>query len=125
MAQLRNHSPEKNKPRTTKQRTDQIRLLNDRLRQTLSGGHVVITSGVLELGPQAVDEILTAVRRYSDFNPDNDPYGEHDFGAFSHNGDKLFWKMEYHDPELEFGSADPCDPRLTTRVLTVLLASEY
>ena len=59
------------------------------------------------------------------FCEDNDPYGEHDFGAFEVEGEKLFWKIDYYDKALEHGSEDPADPTRTTRVLTVMLASEY
>jgi hypothetical protein len=24
---------------------------------------------------------------------DNDPHGEHDFGAFDHAGERIFWKI--------------------------------
>ncbi|WP_152639886.1 DUF3768 domain-containing protein, partial [Sphingobium bisphenolivorans] len=31
----------------------------------------------------------------------------------------------YYDRDLEFGSAEPWNPDATTRVLTILLTSEY
>ncbi|MCP5386899.1 MAG: DUF3768 domain-containing protein [Novosphingobium sp.] len=31
----------------------------------------------------------------------------------------------YYDPSLTYGSDDPADPAQTTRVLTVMLTSEY
>ena len=37
----------------------------------------------------------------------------------------LFWKIDYHDERCEFGSEDPSDPTRTTRVLTLMLSSEY
>ncbi len=40
-------------------------------------------------------------------------------------GTKLFWKIDYYDAALCYGSADPADPRETRRVLTVMLAEEY
>jgi hypothetical protein len=40
-------------------------------------------------------------------------------------GTKLFWKIDCYDRELHFGSPDPADPTVTTRVLTLMLASEY
>jgi len=69
--------------------------------------------------------IVERVRTFDDFSDDNDPYGEHDFGAFEQDGDKIFWKIDYYDRQLTQGSPDPTDPKLTTRVLTVMLASEY
>jgi len=65
------------------------------------------------------------VKEFSDFTDDNDPWGEHDFGSFEHDGQKFFFKLDYYDNNLEFGSEDPSDPVQTTRVLTVMLAEEY
>jgi hypothetical protein len=55
----------------------------------------------------------------------NDPYGEHDFGALDYAGAKLFWKVDCYDKSLSAGSPDPTDPNVTTRILTIMLASEY
>jgi hypothetical protein len=59
------------------------------------------------------------------FTPDNDPYRERDFGAFEHNGDRIFWKIDYYDRSMTKGSEDPSDPGQTLRLLTIMLASEY
>ena len=69
--------------------------------------------------------ILGKVASFDDFSEDNDPHGEHDFGAFDHAGSRIFWKIDYYDPSMESGSEDPSDPAKTTRVLTLMLASEY
>jgi len=37
----------------------------------------------------------------------------------------MFWKIDYYDRSLEYGSNDPADPSQTVRVLTIMLASEY
>ena len=55
----------------------------------------------------------------------NDPYGAHEFGAVDVAGEKVFFKVDAYDANLEYGSPDPADPSVTTRVLTILLASEY
>jgi len=34
------------------------------------------------------------LRDFSDFTPDDEPYGEHDFGAFDLDGVRLFWKID-------------------------------
>jgi len=52
---------------------------------------LVLTKGVASLGE--INQVLKKVRDFSEFTKDNDPWGEHDFGAFEHNGRKLFWKM--------------------------------
>ena len=63
--------------------------------------------------------------RFSAFTPENDPHGEHDFGAFDHKGDTIYWKIDDYDPTLTHGSEDPSDARQTRRVLTIMLASEW
>lgn len=71
------------------------------------------------------------VRTFSEFNEGNDPYGEHDFGvvdlaAYSTEvGHRVFWKIDYYDAEGLYGSEDPANPDVTTRVLTIFFADEY
>ena len=60
-----------------------------------------------------------------EFDADNDPYSEHDFGSFELCNREFFWKIDYYDKELQFGSEDPADPEKTTRVLTLMLAQDY
>ncbi len=100
--------------------------LNDLLRTTFLTGRVVMTEGVRALPTAARDEIVTKVRTFDGFDAGNDPYGEHDFGAFDQDGvGKVFWKIDYYDPTLIMGSEDPADPKRTARVLTIMLAEEY
>ena len=103
--------------------TQRIRALNDQARQTLTGCRVLITPGVRAL--DATVAILGVVQQYSDFTPDNDPYAEHDFGSFQFAGETIFWKFDYYDLDLTMHSPDAADPDVTTRVLTILLGSEY
>jgi len=105
--------------------TQRIRELNDALRSTLQGGRVFMTSGVQALGEVVVATALTRMRTFSEFDADNDPHGEHDFGSFEVGGTTFFFKIDYYDPGMEGGSEDPSDPAKTTRVLTLMLASEY
>lgn len=106
--------------------TDQIRTLNDAFRTKLEGrGQLLITPGIQALGDQAVMAAIGEVQAFSDFSKDNDPYGEHDFGTFDLNGEKVFWKIDLYDNTLTAGSPDPANPAVTMRVLTILLASEY
>lgn len=102
-----------------------IRELNDIFRQTFIGGRIVVTHGVTFLGEAAVKEIMYKVVNCAEFTADNDPYEEHDFGVIMHDGQKLFWKIDYYDETMTYGSPDPADPTVTTRVLTVMLACEY
>jgi hypothetical protein len=105
---------------------DRVRLLNDEQRQHLTDGPLIVTRGISSLPVDDQAEILERVRTYDDFLPDNDPYGEHDFGAFVYNRHRVVWKIEYFDRGGgSYGSPDPADLHLTRRVLTVMLAGEY
>ena len=112
-------------------KTEQIRELNDRFRKGDDSitGQVLMTSGVqslIDIDPQMrLGQMIAAVRSFDDFSNDNDPYGEHDFGAFDIFEEKLFWKLDYYAPDMLHGSEDPSDIAKTVRVLTILLASEY
>lgn len=106
-------------------KTEIIRTLNDDFRRTFSGGQVLITPGVQDCGSDSIPEILKLVQCFSDFNVDNDPYHEHDFGKFEYRGDVLFWRIDYYDRDCRYGSEDPANAKNTTRVLTIMLSSEY
>ena len=99
--------------------------LNDRLRQSHSGGQVMITRGVQALGPEFIAAALRAVAAFDSFDADNDPHGEHDFGSVQVQGHAVFFKIDYYDQSLSGHSPDPADPTVTTRVLTIMLAEEY
>lgn len=102
-----------------------VRELNDVLHTTFKGGRVLATIGVRGL-PEAVRrDVLRAVQEFVGFTPEDDPHGEHDFGALAVQGHAIFWKIDYYDERMEFGSEDSADLRRTTRVLTVMLAEEY
>src|SRR5947199_7626669 len=107
---------------TTK--TDQIRALNDELRQHLHCGLAVITPGVAALGIKAVERIVQTIAVYDDFCHANDPHEEHDFGSFKADGHTIFFKIDYFDKQLQMGSADPSDPAVSERVITIMLADE-
>jgi hypothetical protein len=108
---------------TTK--TERIRALNDQLRQLRIGGTIVVTDGVASLGTEAVERIFHGIAAFDDFEEGNDPYGIRDFGALDAEGQRLFFKIDYYDQSLSYGSPDPADAAVTRRVLTVMLAEEY
>jgi hypothetical protein len=91
-------------------KTERIRVLNDTLRTKRIGGRIMLTSGVAALPDQARQQAVCAVR---------------DFDAFTPNDDPVLFKIDYYDRDLTYGSPDPADPQQTTRVLTIMLASEY
>lgn len=87
--------------------TEKIRQRNDLARSTFFGITIMLTEGVRCLPTADHEAVITKVREFDAFTPDNDPHGEHDFGA------------------LEHGSEDPADPAKTKRVLTIMRADEY
>ena len=105
--------------------TQQIRALNDDLRKYLIGGGAVITPGIAALGQEAVERIVQTVAVFDDFCHANDPYEEHDFGSFEAEGEKIFFKIYYYDRTLTHHSPDPADPKVTERVITIMLADVY
>lgn len=102
-----------------------IAVLNDVLRTTFFTGRVVFTEGVRAQGPEFESATVEAVQSFKAFMPDNDPYGEHDFGAVTVMDRKVFWKIDYFAPDMIHGSEDPADPKQTVRILTIMLAEEY
>jgi hypothetical protein len=110
---------------TTKR--DRIRELNDAFRKSFDPrlGRIMVTAGVDSLPSDVRAMVIRKTASFDAFSPENDPHGEHDFGSFELAGHRFFFKLDYYDPTLEFGSEDPADPEKTTRVLTIMLAEEY
>jgi Protein of unknown function (DUF3768) len=106
-------------------KTDVIRALNDAFRRSFVGGAVMITAGVEAMPAEQRRSLLEKVRAFDAFSEDNDPHGEHDFGAVDEGGVRCFWKIEYYDRKTELGSPNPAEPSVTTRVMTIMLAEEY
>src|SRR3546814_11195083 len=93
----------------------------------------MMTAGVAALigdvtrfrGFQKRAELLRAVRDYDNFDIDNDPYGERDYGIFEFESATRYWKIDYYDRALAVGSENPSDPNDKTRVLTNPLAEGF
>ena len=128
---------------------------NDDFRTNLSKGTLCLTRGIRALGKENVAQIIHKVRLFNNFNENNDPYGEHEtslsfareerpqrrlvvrasrnakrsvaaqFGAFDYQGKKIFFKIDNYDTDFLFLSPDVTNPRVTNKVLTVMLAEEY
>ena len=115
---------------TMNDRTAAIRDLNDRFRKRDASipGKILITTGIQDLlagDDQRTKALFEAIANHDQFDGGNDPYGEHDFGAFDFDGSKVFWKIDAYAPDLMHGSEDPADLAKTIRVLTIMLAEEY
>lgn len=119
---------------TTEYEPTRVQRLNDAFRKQLYystigdlivRGDLVVTSGVAKEGSNFLNRAMEIVMSFSEFAEGNDPHCEHDFGQFTINGEKLFWKIDYYDLNMEWGSPDPSNPDVTRPVLTILLADEY
>jgi hypothetical protein len=119
------HDASNNQETTMTTKLEAIRALNDELRQNLTVGTALITTGVAALGAEAVARIVKTIAVYDDFCHAIDPYEEHDFGSFEVDGQTIFFKIDYYDKALAFHSSDPADPSVTERVITIVLAEEY
>ncbi len=122
-------------------RSERIARLNDRARQAMGLNCVAVATEGLRALPEAdQSRVRELVETYDAFTPDNDPFGERDFGAIYKGSDgrwttsypaqgkpvdTVFWKIDAYDRDLRFGSEDPANPTVTRRVLTIMLASEY
>ncbi|WP_395832504.1 DUF3768 domain-containing protein [Elstera sp.] len=111
---------------STPEYAEKVAQLNDLFRQTGRGGKSYVTPAILALGPAAVILLQRAVATHTTFTEDNDPYGWREIGVIERPDlPKVFWKIDYYDPDFNIGSEDPADPTKTGRLLTILLASEY
>jgi len=110
-----------------------IAALNDLLRRNFAAAphkvtvsfKVVLTPGVGVLDQKAIAALSDKIEQFDAFTPDNDPHGEHDFGAVEHDGVRYFWKIDYYDASMDMGSPNAADPAVTCRVLTIMRAEEY
>lgn len=117
---------EETKMEFTKAELARIRTLNDVFRQTFLGGQVLLAHGITaEYSPDEIQEILTEVRAFDAFTKDMDPHGEHEFGIFKYKDHSIYFKIDYYDKSMEWHSPDKSDPKVTNRVMTVMLPSDY
>ena len=104
---------------------ERIRDLNDELRTTGCGGKTFLTRGLLSKGADFIAKATAAVHAFNAFGEDNDPWQEHDCATLDVDGETVIFKIDYYDLNMEMLSPDPADPKVTRRVLTILLAEEY
>ena len=89
-------------------------------------GKYVISEGIKALPVFIKVNICSAVASYNNFNEDNDPYGEHNYGEIELFGNsiKVIWRIDYFEDEtMHSGAEDP--EKKCYRLLTIMLADEY
>ena len=102
-----------------------IATLNDKFRRSFINGKVLLSAGIAAMSSEDKANIVSLVQNFNTFTPDNDPYGEHDFGSFDYKGNKIFFKIDYYDLNNQYHSENPANPTITNRVMTIMLAEEY
>lgn len=121
-------SSEAHAPKNTSQTSDRarrIQYLNDQLRIHGKGGMIVCTRGILDLDTHIIASIGDTVRRFDDFNEDNDPYGEHDCAMVRVGSSIIMFKIDPYDLTCSHHSPEATDPSVTKRVMTIMLCEEY
>ncbi len=125
-----------------RERTARIARLNDYARRAMGVAcTVVATVGFRSLPDADQSCVCELIETFDAFTEDNDPHGERDFGCIYQLGDvqwtterprlredereRVFWKLDYYDRDLQFGSDDAANPAITRRVLTIMLSDEY
>lgn len=104
---------------------NRLAALNDAFRRDFRRGRLVLTQGVASLSDAELQHLLGEVQRFDRFTPDNDPYGEHDFGKVMVGAVSYFWKIDYFDRDMRYGSPNPAEADVTTRALTIMRSDEY
>jgi hypothetical protein len=103
----------------------EIRRLNDQFRTTFRGGEILLTASVAALPDMVKASALEKVAAFKDFNEENDPSEEHDYGSFDHCDREVWFKIDYYATDMEHASPDPTDTLLTKRIMTIGLAQDW
>lgn len=102
---------------------DSARLGLDRRARVLFTRNCLETfSEMLAIHPAQVQAQLLSAFRRCEFAADSP---EHDFASIIFNELKVWLKIDYYDLACEYGSEDPADAAMTTRVITILLPEDY
>lgn len=125
-----------------RERTARIARLNDLARSAMGVACTVVATVGFRSLPEAEQScVRELIETFDAFTEDNDPYGERDFGCIYQLGcgrwtterprlledeyERVFWKLDYYDRDLQFASDDAANPAITRRVLTITLSDEY
>ena len=127
---------------TAREHTARIARLNDQARQAMGiACTAVATVGFRSLPDADQSSVRELIETFDAFDEDNDPHSERDFGTIYQLADgrwtterprlredereRVFWKLDYYDRQMEFASDDAANPAITRRVLTIMLSDEY
>ncbi len=127
---------------SAREQAARIARLNDLARRAMGVAcTVVATVGFRSLSDADQSCARELIETFDAFTEDNEPHGERDFGCIYQLGDgrwtterprvredrreRVFWKLDYYDRDLQFASEDAANPAVTRRVLTIMLADEY
>ena len=125
---METHMPHvQNQPTTS---TETVAHLNDCVRLGLDPrAGIVVTANCLAtfaddggMPLPLLQAQLFAAFRHCDFDADSP---ERDFASIVFADRKVWMKIDYYDLDLQFGSEDPADPAVTTRVMTILLPEDW
>ena len=125
-----------------REQTARIARLNDLARRAMGVAcTAVATVGFRSLPDADQSRVREMIETYDAFTEDNDPHGERDFGTIYQLADgvwtterprlredgreRVFWKLDYYDRQMQFASDDAANPAITRRVLTIMLSDEY
>ena len=98
--------------------------LYDGFRRNLGGSadfHMVMTAGVaaaVSANEVNLAPVLDAVRNFNDFNPANDPHGEHDFAKITVADRDYFWKIDDYGPDWKSAAS-------ARYILTLMFTEDY
>jgi hypothetical protein len=114
-------------PNTARSRelNDALRSCREPIAALIANGSIMLTQALAMRGEPFVSRALAAVAGFDEFSEDNDPWQEHDMAFLDVDGARIFFKVDYYDPEMRHLSADASNPEITRRVLTIGLASDY
>ena len=102
-----------------------IAILNDKFRKSFIGGEVLLSAGITAMSSEDKANIISMVQNFNDFNDNNNPYAENDFGSFDYKDEKILWKIDYYDLNNQYHSENPANPDITNRILTIMKVFEW
>lgn len=85
---------------------------------------ISITDGIKQLNNWM--KIAVFVKTFQNFDKENDPYNEHDFGSIVVDNVKIYFKVDLYEDNWSYGwdrEEKPIED--CQRLLTIFLASEY